>query len=469
MAGSGTAHLREPGSTILSVEDLVVEFPVGTTGLKVHAVSGVSFDLLAGETLGLVGESGCGKSTTGRAVLQMFRPNSGHVRFEGTDMVTAKGDDLRNVRKKLQMIFQDPISSLNPRRPVREIVREPLTIAWLESFPASPIARLWEAFVKKIVKLWPFLWKWARWGLIAVGIGTLLWVIGARAEASPAPGEPLEGLAKTLSGLTGTAKIFLIPGFIYLAPFAAIFLVTAAIWILLVALLPIVGLPRRFAMRRSRTAFLASSEAKVREVLNIVGLDPDVTMDKYPHQFSGGQCQRISIARALALEPKLLICDEPVSALDVSIQAQVLNLLEDLKAKYGLTMVFISHDLSVVKNISDRVAVMYLGKVCEVAPADDLYRAPTHPYTVALLDAIPVPDPAVSRRDHESLVGDLPSPIAPPSGCRFRTRCAYAQARCAEEEPQIREVRSGHYVACHFPLVGQDALPDASDRRPVAV
>ena len=402
MAGSGTAHLREPGSTILSVEDLVVEFPVGNTGLKVHAVSEVSFDLLAGETLGLVGESGCGKSTTGRAVLQMFRPTSGKVRFEGTDMVTAKGDELRHIRKKLQMIFQDPISSLNPRRPVREIVREPLTIDWLESFPSSPVARLWEAFVKKLLRLWPFLWKWARWGLAVVGIGTLLWVIGARAESSPGPGKPLEGFAKTLSGLTGVAKVFLIPGFVYLAPFAAVLLVTAAIWLLLVVAMPIAAFPRWLAMRRSRKAFLASSEAKVREVLNIVGLDPDVTMDKYPHQFSGGQCQRISIARALALEPKLLICDEPVSALDVSIQAQVLNLLEDLKAKYGLTMVFISHDLSVVKNISDRVAVMYLGKVCEVAPSDDLYRAPTHPYTVALLDAIPIPDPsAVPTRSRE--------------------------------------------------------------------
>jgi peptide/nickel transport system ATP-binding protein len=188
-------------------------------------------------------------------------------------------------------------------------------------------------------------------------------------------------------------------------------------------------------------------------VLETVGIDPS-TADRRPHQFSGGQCQRISIARALVLEPKMLICDEPVSALDVSVQAQVLNLLEDLKAKYGLTMVFIAHDLAVVKNVSDRVCVMYLGKVCEVAPSDDLYDRPAHPYTSRLLDSIPVPNPEVKPDPTNRIQGELPSPMAPPSGCRFRTRCPIAQERCASEEPQLRDIGQGHYVACHFPLVG---------------
>jgi peptide/nickel transport system ATP-binding protein len=198
---------------------------------------------------------------------------------------------------------------------------------------------------------------------------------------------------------------------------------------------------------------------RVTEVLEAVGIDPDVSGDKRPHQFSGGQCQRISIARALVLDPKLIICDEPVSALDVSVQAQILNLLEDMKARYGLTLVFIAHDLAVVKNISDRVAVMYLGKICEVGAPDDLYAEPAHPYTSALLASIPVPDPTVAPTSTGLLTGDLPSPIAPPSGCRFRTRCPRAQDRCAEEEPVLRPIRDGHFVACHFPLVEPATTP----------
>ena len=340
MAGSGTAHLRD-GEALLRAEHLVVEFPAGRH--KVHAVSDVSFDVAAGETLGLVGESGCGKSTTGRAVLQLPRPTSGTVTFEGTDITKLKGEELRRLRPKLQMIFQDPISSLNPRRKVFDIVAEPLAIAGVK-------------------------------------------------EA-----------------------------------------------------------------RRHR----------VREVLETVGLPPDAA-DRRPHQFSGGQCQRISISRALVLEPKVLICDEPVSALDVSVQAQVLNLLEDLKARYGLTLVFIAHDLAVVKNISDRVAVMYLGKLCEVAPSDDLYRAPAHPYTAALLASIPVPDPERRPKVVAGLEGELPSPIAPPSGCRFRTRCPNAQERCAVEEPLMRSIGPGHFVACHFPFVGGEAPPEAGRPDPAA-
>ena len=331
MAGSGTAHLRDAGDTLLRAEDLTVEFPVGRTGLKVHAVSGISLDLEPGETLGLVGESGCGKSTTGRAVMQLPRPTSGSVVFDGTDLTTLSGEQLRQTRPELQMIFQDPISSLNPRRKVGEIVSEPLAI----------------------------------WG---------------RGSAS------------------------------------------------------------------ERKELVAST-------LDAVGLDPDVAVGKRPHEFSGGQCQRISIARALVLDPKLIICDEPVSALDVSVQAQIINLLQDMKSRYHLTLVFIAHDLAVVKNVSDRVAVMYLGKLCEVGSPELLYGGPAHPYTPALLQAIPVPDPEIRPSDAVGIGGELPSPVAPPSGCRFRTRCPYAKDRCAEEEPELREVTDGHYVACHFPLV----------------
>jgi peptide/nickel transport system ATP-binding protein len=336
MAGTGDAHLRP--EALLSVEDLVVEFPAGR-GHSVKAVSGISIDVVEGETLGLVGESGCGKSTTGRAIMQLPRPTGGHVRFEGTDLTSLKGEQLRKTRTRLQMIFQDPISSLNPRRRVRDIIAEPLKI----------------------------------WGVDDEG------------------------------------------------------------------------------ERRKR----------VTEVLEAVGIDPDVAGEKRPHQFSGGQCQRISIARALVLDPKLVICDEPVSALDVSVQAQILNLLEDMKARYGLTLIFIAHDLAVVKNVSDRVAVMYLGKICEVGPPDVLYAEAAHPYTAALLSAIPVPDPAVAATQAATLSGDLPSPMAPPSGCRFRTRCPRADQRCTDEEPLVRPVAEGHYVACHHPLIGGEAPADA--------
>ena len=330
MAGTGKAHLHTDGQALLSVEDLLVEFPVGRTGLKVNAVTGISFDVLPGETLGLVGESGCGKSTTGKAIMQLPRPNGGSIRFEGQELTSLAGEGMRMLRTNIQMIFQDPISSLNPRRKVTNIVMEPLNI-W--------------------------------------GIGT--------------PEERLK---------------------------------------------------------------------KVNEVLEAVGIDPDRAASSKPYQFSGGQCQRISIARALVLDPKMIICDEPVSALDVSVQAQVLNLLEDLKAKFGLTLVFIAHDLAVVKNISDRVAVMYLGKMCEVARSDDLYARPAHPYTQVLLNSIPVPDPTVKITGNQRVQGEIPSPVMPPSGCRFRTRCPIAQERCAAEEPELQALGNDQYVACHFPL-----------------
>ncbi|MFP4553629.1 MAG: ABC transporter ATP-binding protein [Actinomycetota bacterium] len=325
MAGSGTTHLRDE-ETVLRVENLVVEFPA-SGGRTVHAVSDLSFDLVPGETLGLVGESGCGKSTTGRAIMQLPRPTSGKIDFEARNLMELSDAELRRLRPKLQMIFQDPISSLNPRRSIRDIVRDPL----------------------------------------------LVW------------------------GKKGT------------------------------------------------------SEERIREVFDSVGLDADLVGDRRAHQFSGGQCQRISIARALVLDPNVLICDEPVSALDVSVQAQILNLLEELKAKYGLSMIFIAHDLAVVRNISDRVAVMYLGKMCEVAPSIPLYESPAHPYTVALLSAIPKVG-TTSVAGGPRVEGELPSPMNPPSGCRFRTRCPRADARCAEVEPQMRELRPGHFVACHYPM-----------------
>ncbi len=316
---------------LLSVEHMVVNFPVG--GKKVvHAVSDVSFDLREGETLGLVGESGCGKSTTAKAVVQLPPPTSGAINYQDRDLAQLKGEDLRRMRPEIQMIFQDPISSLNPRRKVFDIVSEGLNV----------------------------------------------WGDGARGGSF--------------------------------------------------------------------------SEDRVIEIIRDVGLDPDVARDKRPHEYSGGQCQRISVARALVLDPKIVICDEPVSALDVSVQAQILNMLEDMKERYGITLLFISHDLSVVKNISDRIAVMYLGKLCEIGDGDLIYDKPAHPYTQLLLAA--VPDPSNKHAtDEDTLQGELPSPINPPSGCRFRTRCPRAEAICAEQEPQMARAGEGdHWVACHFPL-----------------
>ena len=327
MAGTGKAHLRD-GDKVLSIEDLVVEFKVGRDS-TVKAVSGISFDVLRGETLGIVGESGCGKSTTGRAIMQIPPPTSGSIIFEGAELTEMTSSAVREARTRVQMIFQDPVSSLNPRRSVRDSVLEPLEI----------------------------------------------WKRGTKEERN---------------------KL-------------------------------------------------------VDEILESVGIDPARAAESKPHQFSGGQCQRISVARALVLDPTLIICDEPVSALHVSVQAQVLNLLEDLKEKFGLTLVFIAHDLAVVKNISDRVAVMYLGKLCEVASSDDLYARPAHPYTNVLLDSIPEPDP---EADHSvgKIVGEPPSPISPPSGCRFHPRCAYATDICTRQEPQLRPMGDGHFVACHHPV-----------------
>jgi peptide/nickel transport system ATP-binding protein len=346
VAGSGTAHLRSNGDTLLRAEHVTVEFPLGHSGLKVHAVSDVSLDILKEETLGLVGESGCGKSTAARAMIQLPPPTSGTVVFEGQDLTRLRGEALRKVRPRMQMIFQDPISSLNPRRNIGDLVAE----------------------------------------------GLVIWKMGDK----------------------------------------------------------------------------ESRNRRVDEVLEAVGLEPQQVRGRRPHEFSGGQCQRISIARAVVTEPKLILCDEPVSALDVSVQAQILNLLQDMKARFGLTLVFIAHDLAVVKNVSDRVAVMYLGKLCEVAQPDELYERPTHPYTAALLAAIPEPDPGIRPSEREALVGEIPSPVTPPSGCRFRTRCPKAQQKCAEVEPMMEEKRPGHFVACHFPLAEGEKLDFAGRAREFA-
>jgi peptide/nickel transport system ATP-binding protein len=321
---------RHPGpqDPLLKVEHLVVEYAVG--GKTVHAVTDVSLEVARGETLGLVGESGCGKSTLGRAVLQLRQAVSGRVLFDGHDLTAMHGDRLREMRRRVQLIFQDPIASLNPRRKIGDIIAEPLVIAGVKD-------------------------------------------------------------------------------------------------------------PNR-------------RQELVREVLSAVGLDPDLVIGRLPHEFSGGQCQRICIARALVLNPEFIICDEPVSALDVSIRAQILNLLEDMKTRFGLTLLFIAHDLAVVKAVSDRVAVMYLGRLCEVGPSEQLFAHPAHPYTALLIEAIPVPDPDV--RPAESVpVGEPPSPIAPPSGCRFRTRCPRADQRCASEVPELREVAPSQFAACHHPLI----------------
>jgi peptide/nickel transport system ATP-binding protein len=328
MAGSGTAHLRPADETLLRVENLVVEFPVGRTGLKVNAVSNISLDVKPGETLGLVGESGCGKSTVGRALLRLYEPTAGRIVFDGVDITHMGENELRPLRRRMQMVFQDPYASLNPRHSVGRMVGEPLRVH---------------------------------------------------------------------------------------------------------------GLSRGKDVHKN-----------VRELLQVVGLPADAAT-RYPHEFSGGQRQRIGLARALALNPDFIVCDEPVSALDVSIQAQIVNLLETLQREFDLTYLFIAHDLAVVRHISDRIAVMYLGQIMELSPADDLYDNPLHPYTISLLSAIPIPDPEVERnRTSILLQGDLPSPANPPHACRFHTRCPYVQpTRCRDDEPELRPLE-GHLVKCHF-------------------
>jgi peptide/nickel transport system ATP-binding protein len=327
MAGTGKAHMRAEGTAILRVDDLVVEYK-SQGGEKVQAVSGVSLDIIPGETLSVVGESGCGKSTLAKGILQLIETASGSVLLNGSDITKLKGEELRKVRPQAQMIFQDSISSLDPHMKVSALVEQPLKV-------------------------------WGR-------------------------GTP----------------------------------------------------PER--------------KDKVNDLLRSVGLDPEVVGDRKPTEFSGGQCQRISIARALAIEPKLLVCDEPVSSLDVSIQAQILNILQEMKERYGLSLLFISHDLSVVRAISDRIVVMYLGKVCEVSTPDELSEKPRHHYTHALVSSVPIPDPTIKNR-RAILQGEPPSPTNPPSGCRFRTRCPAATDLCASEEPQLREVAQGQFVACHHP------------------
>jgi oligopeptide/dipeptide ABC transporter ATP-binding protein len=321
---------------LVRVRNLVKHFPVENSDDVVRAVDDVNFDIFAGETLGLVGESGCGKSTVGRCLLRLYEPTSGEVYFEGKNLVGLPNREMQSLRREMQIIFQDPYASLNPRLNILSIVSEPLKIH---------------------------------------GIGNK-----------------------------------------------------------------------------------SEQKERVADLLKKVGLDPNY-MFRYPHEFSGGQRQRLGIARALALNPKLIIADEPVSALDVSVQAQVVNLLQDLQAEFGLTYLFISHGLAVVEHISQRVAVMYLGKIVEVAEAKDLYENPLHPYTKALLSAIPVPDPK-QKRERIVLKGDVPTPINPPSGCRFRTRCPFAIEDCARVVPELREITLGHTAAC-IRVEGYETAPKA--------
>lgn len=325
--------IENTNNVLLHVDNLMMHFPIRRGVFQrqvgaVRAVDGVSFDVTRGETLGLVGESGCGKSTTGRTILQLYKPTAGDVSFEGVNLVTLKGEQMRQMRRKIQMIFQDPYASLNPRMTVGQLVGEPLMVH-----------------------------------NVATG---------------------------------------------------------------------------------------AEIHDRVSHLLELVKLNPAFAT-RYPHEFSGGQRQRIGVARALALQPSFIICDEPISALDVSIQAQVVNLLEELQEQFHLTYLFIAHDLSMVKHISDRIAVMYLGVIVELATRDELHARPLHPYTQALLSAVPIPDPiADAKRERIILKGDVPSPANPPSGCRFRTRCPIAEGICAESRPDFREIKPGHFVACFF-------------------
>ena len=446
MAGSGTDHLRQRDDLVITVEHMVVEF--ATRSGSVHAVSDVSLDLADGETLGIVGESGCGKSTTGKAIVRVPPPTSGRVLLEGTDLSTLDTAGIRLARNRMQMIFQDAPSSLNPRRTIREIVAAPVTIRWLESFGRSRWVRLWERYVPMMIG-W---WRHAVIRRLAVPVttiffvGLLLWVFATAAGGEQADGTRDGGAVATVG------NVLMVGSLVVAAPFVAMFVVTALVWLVLTVLMPVFGLPRWIRIRRGKKHFMAVTESQVRKVLEDVGIDPDAALDRRPHEFSGGQAQRISIARALILDPKVIICDEPVSALDVSVQAQVLNLLEDLKAKYRISLIFIAHDLAVVKNVADRVVVMYLGKICEVASPDELFARPLHPYTQILMASIPVIDPSVDPRLAITISGELPSPIAPPSGCRFRTRCPRAGQRCADEEPVLRQLALEQFVACHFPV-----------------
>ncbi len=318
---------------LVRVEDLTMHFPIYRGVFQrqvgaVRAVDGITFSIKRGETLGLVGESGCGKSTTGRAILQLYRPTAGHVFYGDQDLTLLKGEELRHMRRKMQMIFQDPYASLNPRMTVGDIIGEPLIVH------------------------------------------------------NVASGKEVQD--------------------------------------------------------------------RVENLLELVNMNPSFAT-RYPHEFSGGQRQRIGVARALALQPAFIVCDEPISALDVSIQAQVINLLEDLQEEFHLTYLFIAHDLSMVRHISDRVAVMYLGIIAEITDRNTLYANPLHPYSKALLSAVPIPDPVIEKsRERMILVGDVPSPVNPPSGCHFRTRCPLAIEICAEKTPELREIETGHFAACHL-------------------
>jgi len=559
MAGSGTAHLRDTSETLLRVENMVMEFPIGQTGDVVHAVSDVSLDLVEGETLGLVGESGCGKSTTGKAIMQVPKPTSGSVVLDGVELTELDPETLRRTRPVLQMIFQDPISALNPRRPVRDIIAEPLWVWWEEEEGRPPTSLLLERFSGFFQRIGTLLTKPLKYLMPLAAVAMVLWVVSEAAEERrfesqfgwtevPAQiiGFPVLGILlaifatlAVLGAVWGLLALFvpfgvmsrvlgkippaigiaaaafaaavwcfmvwrtwnsvggwaawIVRGFIILfaimtvawlvkaltAPaesgatsvasalaaivFLQIFYIsgldgTAKLLVIAAAAIINFGLYKVMSKQLGarREELRARSEPKVREMLETVGINPNNSMDRKPFEFSGGQAQRLSIARALIMDPKVIICDEPVSALDVSVQAQILNLLEEMKERYGLTLVFIAHDLAVVKNVSDRVAVMYLGKLCEVSDPDSLYQEPAHPYTQLLISAIPHPDPNMDPRGIES-IGDLPSPIHPPSGCRFRTRCPHATERCTNEEPTMREVVPGRFAACHFPLIGEVA------------
>lgn len=458
-------EMQSSRDIILETHNLVKYFPVYEKGIlrrkligHIRAVDGVSLKLYKGEIFGLVGESGCGKTTFGRVVLNLIPPTSGEVSFNGTKVFDIKNREADlQFRKQAQLIFQDPYLSLNPRMTVSEIVGEPFIIHKTHK------KRIWERdplyYYLSLNTIWAFL------SLIFLALGIVSDTFSA-AISQTGP-EFMSELALVLFSLFNllfqifllfillNSGIFILSLLSFITPAPYTLLLSLPIPLLLILcyiLCPIFY----YSFRSKRRIDQQERRRQVIKLLNLCGLE-DYHALRYSHEFSGGQRQRIGIARSLAVQPQLIIADEPVSALDVAVQAQILNLLKDIRKQFNLTYIFIAHDLSVVRHISDRIAVMYLGKIVELAPAEEFVSTPRHPYTEALISAIPIPDPTKDRK-RIILPGDVESPLNPPSGCRFRTRCLYSKQKCADVEPEMIEISPGHLVACHYPIESKQII-----------